>query len=196
MLKALLAAFAMALTLFSAHAPAATPKAPPLPVYVDAVVEEWAETFHVEVRVKAITCGYDNAWYDPEARQIELCSDLFDRPELTRWVLHHELAHAVADHRGIPYEIDGETGADELAMVMATEDENLAAAQWFLYASIGKDHSPTDPHATDLDRAAAILCFLEGSDPEPSDRVCAIYARSVVANWVRLVVVTAGVSEE
>lgn len=166
-----------------AKKPKAPQKPPAVPSYVAGVVDGWQESFGIHVTVVAERCGYDNAWYSLATQEITLCAELFSRPALTRWILNHELGHALNDQMHIPW-VNPEDGADELAMLMATEDESYAAAAWFL-ASGGTESD--DEHSSDLDRAGAILCYLDGTSPAPVSRECRIYARSVLANWLRLV---------
>jgi hypothetical protein len=150
----------------------------PVPEWVDEVVSRWGDLIKVTVRVQF--CGVDNAWYTLATDTVTLCSDMFDRPELVRFVLNHELAHALVDQHGLPW-IDYEFAADELAFMFSHDDEVYAAVAWFL-----EDPGPgSEVHPPDIDRAAALLCLQAGYDG--TDRMCAAYYRSAVGAWLRAI---------
>jgi hypothetical protein len=149
-----------------------------LPDYVPEVVDRWANT--VKVTVQARHCGFDNAWYTFKTRTVTLCDDLFDRPEVTRFVLNHELGHAFTHQHGVPF-IDNEVAADELAFFMSTDDEVYAGAAWFL--AMGGTTSDDD-HPSNVDRAGSLLCLQSAQEGQGS-RECRIYLRSALSHWLR-----------
>lgn len=158
-------------------------KAPKVPAYVQDVVDRWAP-LDIDVKVVAEKCGQDNAWYAPEEHRVTLCTELFDRPELTRFVLNHELAHAFDRQHGIDWGHDEEFKADELAFMMSSPDEVQAGIKWFLSGPF----SAGDDHPADVDRAAMLMCLDVGWRGE--DRMCATYYRSAYATWAMLIVQT------
>lgn len=166
----------------------ATPaKAPSLPKYVHDVTARW-DQLDIQVKVRAVKCGYDNAWYD--SGTVTLCTELFDRPTLTRFILNHELAHAYFDQHGVPMVLGKgeEFAADELAVMLSFDDEVVAGAQWFLNNPGGG--SKDQVHPSSLDRAAMLLCLLDGFEANPVSRQCKVYARSAFENWQRVVALT------
>lgn len=172
------------LALILAIIPAAAPAQPPL---VAEVLARW-EWFGLDVKVTSEHCDQDNAWYNFKTHVITMCDDLYDRPDLARWILAHELGHAFMWQRDVPQRrgtLDQERVADEMAFLMSTTDEGYAAASWFLGAAreeLGDD--PDDEHPTSLDRAASLLCLLDGR--EGHSRTCQAFYSSVLAHWVRI----------
>lgn len=159
----------------------ASAKAPlPVPAYLAEVSAEWKDTFGLDVQVRSKHCGSENAFYTFATKEVTMCDELFGQPLLARWVLAHELGHALMDKFDIPW-VAAEDAADELAMLMATEDESYAAARWFMLEVGGEDGE----HSSGLDRAGAILCYLDGSSAHPESRQCKMYAKSITAGWVR-----------
>jgi hypothetical protein len=161
----------------------------PVPDYVPQVLENWEGL--VEVTILATDCGEDNAYYYPDEDTVVLCTELFDRPELTRFILNHELAHAFNDQSGMPW-IDSEAAADELAFFMSDQDEVFAGAKWFLGLAKGRkyeDSSKTwDQHPHPLDRAGSLLFLAEARwEPKDASMQCRIYLRSTLAHWLRWV---------
>ncbi len=154
-----------------------TPNAP----LVAEVQARW-DWLHLDVTVVSVSCGYDNAYYLPSDQIIVMCDDLYDRPELASWVLAHELGHAFMFQRGVPQRrgtLDQERVADEMAFLMSTVEESVAAAKWFL-ESVDAD----GVHPPDLDRAASLLCLISGREGE--ERMCRLYYDSMLAHWVRI----------
>lgn len=153
----------------------------PLPSYAAEVVDRWGSL--VDVEVVARDCGFDNAFYYPASDTVVLCTDLFDRPDLTRAILNHELAHAFMDQRGIP---QSEFGADELGFFFMSEAEVYSIAGWFL-DSDGPGSS--DGHPADLSRAGMFLC-LEAGKADDGPLECRVYLQSALEKWLALIAVT------
>ncbi len=158
------------------------------PDVVDEVLDRWSGA-GLDVEVVSVHCGYDNAAYYPAAQLVVMCDDLYNRPDLARWILSHELGHAfmwqheVPQQRGTP---DQERVADELAFLTSEPDENYAAARWFLQlAKRHPIHNPSDEHPDPLDRAGAVLCLQAGT--EGQNRLCRLYLESVQAHWMRII---------
>ena len=152
-----------------------------VPPHLVEAEHQWDAT-GTTVLLLATECGQDNAYYFPEEEVVLLCSELFDRPALARWVLHHEMGHAYMDQHGVP---DSERGADELATLVADLNETYAAAMWFL--SMNGPPIPGDSHQPMLDRAGAAICLAEGMYAPGAPRECRLYAESVAEHWARIV---------
>jgi hypothetical protein len=160
---------------------------PRTPDYILKAQADWEGLATVEVI--STSCGQDNAAYYPSLNMVEMCTELYDRPELAVAIFNHEMGHAFMFQRGIP---NSERGADELSMLMSTPDQLTAAAKWFLDMSREEGPSSGDDgeHQAHLDRAAALLCYLDGTDPDPVQRSCRMYAESVNENWARMLIMT------
>lgn len=159
-----------------------------LPLFLQHAKAEWEETFpEVQVTVRAEHCGHVNAWYTFRTRTVTMCDELFDQPLLATWVFNHEMGHALNDQLDLPW-VNAEDAADELAMLMSSVDESVAAAKWFM--SMAKPSKPDagndGDHSAYLDRAAAILCYVDGVEATPAARQCGMYAKSVTAGWIRI----------
>lgn len=160
------------------HTVAPTPEA-----LVADVMERWEWT-GVTAGVVEVDCGKtENAWYDPGPDQVSMCSSLWAKPDLAKWVLAHELSHAWMFEHKVPQRLgtyDQERSADELAFLMSDEDENAAAAKWFL----GQGPIDDGVHPVALDRAGSILCLDAGR--EGWHPVCRLYFASVLGHWIRI----------
>jgi hypothetical protein len=171
-----LAQFLVALV--TSNLPAATV---PEPDWVPEVMERWDGLMEMpDVVVRR--CGVNGMYY-PGAHVIVLCQETFTQPELARWIFSHELAHAFIFSHDLAL-AESEFAADELGSLLAEPDEITAAARWF-FSMRGYEHDPDDPHPAALDRAAAILCLLDGSEAEGT-RMCRAYYRSALENWTRI----------
>jgi hypothetical protein len=136
-----------------------------------------------------VHCDDDNAAYYPDRQLIVMCDDLYDRPDLARWILSHELGHAFMWQHDVPQERgahDQERVADELAYMTTEPSEGYAAARWFLDLAKTTRHRPGDEHPHPLDRAGSLLCLLAGHE-DTGPRVCRQYAASVEAHWMRII---------
>src|SRR5687768_13447940 len=86
----------------------------PVPAHLEDSLDRW-EGLIPEVTLKALDCGYENAFYYPAAKTVVMCTELFDRPDLARGILQHELAHAFLDQNGLR---QSEFSADELGFMV------------------------------------------------------------------------------
>lgn len=165
--------------------------APRTPAYITQAQKAWEGL--VEVEVITTHCGQENAAYYPGLNLVEMCEELYRDPDLAVAIFNHEMGHAFMHQHDIP---NSERGADELSMLMSTPDQLAAAARWFLESAAegGNDSGDDGNHQSDLDRAAALLCFMDGSDPDPVSRVCRVYARSVDENWGRMLIMSTPVN--
>lgn len=171
----------------------APPIIPPVPAYLKEVLERW-DVAKLDVTITLAQCGEINATYTPTEdlhesvppHTIEMCVEDLADPDGAKFILNHELAHAYFDQHGLYLGWEEEFAADELASLMSTKDELTAAARFFLT----QPFTTGDAHPADLDRAAAILCYLDGIEEQPASRVCAIYARSIQDGWTRTISLT------
>lgn len=156
----------------------------PNPSYIEEAMTRW-EVAGLDVEVVSHPCGEVNASYTPADQRIEMCTELYANPELAVFVFNHEMGHAFMFQRGIP---NSEAAADELGFLMSSDDEVLEGARFFL--AMGGSESKDGDHPADLDRAASLLCLLDGRDPNSDNRVCRAYQASVFTNWTRMFILT------
>lgn len=121
----------------------------------------------VEVRVVWESCGQVNAFYLPKERKVILCTELHGRltPGQIRFLLAHELGHAVIHQRGIPVVgYSDEIAADMLASYVlyfgGMAGDILDASRFFL--DLGNPEDPTDPHPGDVRRGLYLACLGRG----------------------------------
>ncbi len=127
------------------------------------------------VTVRLANCGVPNAFYDLNGH-ITVCNELIMVMEHTlgpdsaaqalRFIVLHEIGHAVFAIDDVPFTGNEELAADEYATVMLLEagesEATLAAAD--LFAKIGSAvDDPTDPHPSEWRRAMVILSYTEGA---------------------------------
>lgn len=168
----------------------------PNPAWLPEVQERW-EGLGLEVEVVSIHCGYDNASYSPSKRVIVMCDDLYNRPDLAKWIFNHEMGHALTFQLGVPMDptgVDEERVADEVAFFASKDVENYAAIKWFMdKAASGRARNPADPHPSAFDRAGELLCLQVGwehNDLPPVDtydHACKMMFESLSAHWSRLI---------
>jgi hypothetical protein len=129
-------------------------------------------------------CGMDNAFYTPWTKTVTMCTELYNRPALARFIFNHEMGHALMHQNAIP---NSERGADEVAVLTSTPEEVIAAMFWFM--DMAQDDDGDDGvHQSHRDRAASLVCLLDGLYDEPVSRVCKAYAGSVSENWSRMLI--------
>lgn len=144
------------------------------------VIQRWGD--EVKVDVVQASCGEENAMYFPSLDLVVMCRELDHLPAAARFVLNHELGHAWMDQHDIA---DSERGADELALLMSTKDEAVAAAAWF--DGMVDSTNPFDEHQLHSERAASFRCLAYGLHlPEQTTGICRMYAGSVREQWARL----------
>lgn len=160
-----------------AMAPDASPKTPD---YIAEAQKRWADV--ADVTVVSTWCGEQNAAYYPGFRLVEMCAELYVDRDLALAIFNHEMGHALMHQHGIP---NSERGADEISLLTSTPAQLMAAARWFM-GMAGESHDPNDPHQSALDRAASIVCYLDGTDEHPVSRACVNYAESISENWQRM----------
>jgi len=148
----------------------------PNPPWVRDVQARWGPTMQAEV--VTVACGQMNAYYFKSDDLVVMCQELYVDLDLSAWVLNHELGHAFMDHYDVP---GSERGADELAFLMSTQPENLAAARWFMRLG-----HPSNGHPASMERAASLICLNDGREEPGVDRACTAYASSVEEHWLRI----------
>lgn len=160
---------------------------PRTPAYIKQAQGEWVGL--AEVTVVSTQCGEENAFYWPSSNTVEMCTELYKNPKLAVAIFHHEMGHAFMYQHDIP---NSERGADELSMLMAPPEALVEAAKWFMKMSVEEGPSSGDDghHQSHLDRAAALLCFVDGTADHPVSSECKVYARSVDEAWGRILAIT------
>lgn len=144
-----------------------------------------------DVTIRHAECGEQNAYYDPQSREVVMCYELLDaiaatmaqagasRSEAPRevgdawlFVLFHELGHALIDAYQLPIAGREEDAADAIATLTliheGAPDAALDAAVFWSLISTG-EHSASqyaDEHSLNEQRYFAILCTVYGSDPQ------------------------------
>lgn len=174
------------------------------------------------VRLRLVDCEAANAWYLPEQREVQLClqlaelvADLLatqvdDEAQLLRavdgslrFILLHEVGHALVDVLQLAVTGREEDAVDQLAVWLLLEQDDgaeavLSAASVFAAnASGGNDFAAA--HALDEQRYFNMVCWVYGSAPErfaelpadwglPSERAagCAEEYRQLRVAWTRL----------
>jgi len=141
------------------------------------------------VHVSFAKCGQVNATYWPATDNIIICRETLEQPEgVVRFVVAHEMAHAVIHQRDIPFTGSEETAADELAavtlLVWGHEFDVLITGLYF--HEHGQDEDPTDPHPGDERRAYTLMCLAEGSETQPDWPWCRPEWARALHTWVRL----------
>lgn len=154
------------------------------------------------VDLKYIDCGFINAAYFPvdqylwwgevrliPARTIVVCSELLrEDVHFLRFIVAHEMSHAVIHQWRIPTTGSEEAAADELAAVLLAADGHVddveAAGQWF-HDHDSHDAQPEDEHPTDARRSWILKCYAAGTQSDGSAHCRRIMSHAVLS-WVRL----------
>jgi hypothetical protein len=174
------------------------------------------------VRLRLADCEAPNAWYLPERHEVQLCLQLAERVAdllagqvedeeqllravdgSLRFILLHEVGHALVDVLQLAVTGREEDAVDQLAVWLLLEQADgaeavLSAASVFAgNASGGTDLAAA--HALDAQRYFNMVCWVYGSAPErhaelpadwglPPERAagCAEEYRQLRAAWTRL----------
>lgn len=120
----------------------------------------------VSAGVALADCGEQNAFYSPDDKLIVVCRELATEAEGTiRFIVAHELGHAVVHQYGLPVIGSEETMVDEFAFLALIDSGHtgdlVSVAAWF--ASHPRADVPTDDHPSPQRRAAVALCFAIGT---------------------------------
>jgi hypothetical protein len=147
----------------------------------------------VEFRVTWMKCGQQNAFYFIGPKLVVLCTELQALEHgVIRFILTHELSHAVIMQRKVPLSQGmQELAADELAMVMlgatGRADDLRAAARYF--ASQPQVDIKWDTHASNARRAHKLRCIaneVEDLTDVYQEAFCGNDWADMVRTWVVL----------
>lgn len=165
---------------------------PPAPAKndIEKVVDEMTLP-GMTVGVLVTECGTVNAAYYPPARTLIVCKELLlvtPKPAL-RFIVAHEMAHAIIHQLDIPVPGSEEAAADEMAAVALLTDGDreavLAAALWM--EGKGGDEDVWDAHQSDRKRAAVLMCLEDGSEDSPMLPECQAQLAHAAYVWRRLI---------
>jgi hypothetical protein len=118
-------------------------------------------------------CGQVNAYYWYATKTVVICNELLDEPiGFVRFVMAHEMAHAVIMQKDIPYTGSHEDAADQLAAVFLyvndMREDIYEAAEWF-YQWRDAEPSPLDDHTWPHQRAWQLFCYYVGTEETGSE---------------------------
>jgi hypothetical protein len=97
--------------------------------------------------------------------------DAGDAVDLTRFILYHEVGHALIDQLELPVPGGSEESADALATLISIEwvDSGggpvLAASRLFARSDVNLTLHPWFDSGLDLERSRRLICWIVGSDP-------------------------------
>ncbi len=135
------------------------------------------------------TCGTPNAYYQIRSQRVRMCKELetiLDSGAI-RFILAHELAHAIIRQKHIAYTGSEEVAADELAaFVLSVFDHQadiISVAEWF--EEKAQPENPYDEHSGDLRRAYDLQCIALGSTGDGAGYCNGVWNR-VQSSWLRL----------
>lgn len=155
-------------------------------------------TLPEDIKVYFIECGEENAYYDPETREIWMCYELVesyrqifaediesDEEYVTEvinaavFTFFHELGHALVDLLALPITGKEEDVVDEFAAIVllaAGEDgeDAILSGLWQFYVDAEEeaeleDLAYWDEHSLSIQRFYNMACLIYGSDPEGYD---------------------------
>ncbi len=141
----------------------------------------------MEVKVLWKRCGHVNGYYYPSARRIVLCHELrtIGAPFI-RFVVAHEMAHAVIFQLNIAFTGIHEVAADEFGAINLVftdnRDDLYEVAKYWL--TRGHPEDPFDEHTGDIRRGATLFCLAEGFVQRNS--ACGAEWNRAISSWVRL----------
>jgi hypothetical protein len=150
------------------------------------------------VSLRLVSCDQANAWYQPDTREVRLCLELArhlsallgreldDEAQLLqaldgalRFVLLHEIGHAVVDLLALPITGREEDAVDQFAVWLLLDAGDstavLSAASVFGQAVSG-EADVAAAHSLDPQRYFNMLCWVYGRDPE--------WRLSLVEDWL------------
>lgn len=147
-----------------------------------------------DIEVVFSECKEENAFYNPETSQIQMCYELieniaqlfspmiesdeeFDKALLdtTFFIFYHEMGHALVDVLNIPVTGREEDSVDQLATIVLSnagdegEDAAIEGASWFMLKGQQTDLDElafADEHSLDKQRFYNIACWIYGKNPE------------------------------
>lgn len=134
--------------------------------------------------------GQFNAAYDLTSKMVHVCTSVLRAgPELTRFVVAHEMAHAMMDQLDLPYTGSGEAAADELAALYAiatdsVQDVNAAADLFWLDAELNAGW--WDDHQNPGQRSRILRCFAAGAAGLDWMFDCRVRLARAARAWARI----------
>lgn len=157
----------------------------------------------MHVGLRYIDCGFINAFYAPTddigifkgvpmllpGHTVFICNEVLQEPlAFVRFVVAHEMSHAIVDQYGIPVTGSQEAAADELAAVsliaLGFREDVGDAGLW--HAGHPGTEDPMDEHPSNNRRAWTLTCYADGAKDDGS-RYCKRYFRTALVNWTRLI---------
>lgn len=164
-----------------------------------AAKQRWAEMIvdsmtldGMETDVLFADCGQVNAFYFYEAKTIVICNELIETVNFgtLRFIVAHEMAHAIIVQKDLPYTGSHEDAADELAAVylytMGMQRDILDTAYWF-YGMRANRPDPWDDHTPAYYRAHKLACLYDGATGPNFDREeCGYRFSRALRTWDRL----------
>lgn len=135
-------------------------------------------------------CGFENAFYKPWSREIEICTEMLEYPGV-RFFLAHEIAHAYITQLDVPFTGSAEAAADELAAVLLIKSGHAdavgdGALYWLAQAEESNVPGWAD-HPDHDQRAWTLSClFLETNPVAPLPAECRGDLQRVQRTWIRL----------
>lgn len=144
----------------------------------------------MSLAMEVIPCGSINAAYFPPAHTIFVCRELLVLPKpVIRFVLAHEMGHAIIDQLDIPIAGSEEAAADELAAValeaIGDQDAVYSGALWMEQQDVKED--VWDDHQSSRKRAAVIMCLADGAESVPVLAECGGKFHHAQVTWSHLI---------
>jgi hypothetical protein len=140
--------------------------------------------------VRHVSCGEENAFYDPQSGELLMCYELLSAvaelaydPTISEeeigkrlvgtwmFVFFHELGHGLIDMYGLPVTGKEEDAVDDFSAVLLIEaglaDFAIRAAEYWSVTDQGMydESSFADEHSLNSQRFFNILCAVYGSNP-------------------------------
>lgn len=143
----------------------------------------------MDVGLTFLDCGQSNAFYYPEDHMVVVCNELLEAEDfgVVKFVVAHEMSHAIIMQKDLPYTGSHEDAADELAAVyMYVNDmpeEIFSAAEWFWQYS-EYEGGLFDDHTWPKQRAGRLLCLFVGAVGDTG--VCGARFERALRTWDRL----------
>lgn len=142
----------------------------------------------LDVELMYMPCGYPNAFYMDSIKAVVVCEEMsWTEPGYQKFVIAHELGHAVIAQYDLPITGSEEVAADEFAALtlIATDrsDDLLDTVAHYWADSTPED--PTDEHSSAARRAYALVCLYSGSSDRPVGD-CQSTFQHALRNWTRL----------
>ena len=143
----------------------------------------------VEVSVRWIDCKMPGGSYNVDKKRVTMCNEtLALGPGVTRFILAHEVSHAIITQLDLPITGSPEDAADELAAVAlglrGYTGDLLEASKWF--GTMQDLNYPNDAHDQPSRRRWLMECYSMGA-AVADNSFCSSTFREKVRNWTRLI---------